>query len=148
MQVGRCPNCHTRLTLEQLCQDEAGRELTKLLFSFDVPVRSALASYLGLFRSANRDLSNDRALKLLHETMEIGDPRMLLPALQGTVESMRTKREAGTVKPLANHNYLKAVVASNTGAVVPLAPAVSGSVSANNYRSAEASVERLKDTSW
>ena len=109
MQVGRCPVCHSRIALEALVQDEAGRELLALLSKLDTLVGAALVGYLGLFRPASRDLANDRALRLGREVMELDTPVRLSKAMSETVESMRAKDDR---KPLKNHNYLKRVLES------------------------------------
>lgn len=146
MQLNRCPVCHSRISLEQLCQDEAGRELLALLAKLDSLSGTAVVSYIGLFRSASRDLANDRALKLTQETLALAEPNWLIPALQETVEGLRAKRQQGQVQPLTNHNYLKrvlgTVVARCEDAPALPAPAKEG------YRTATASRARLTDTSW
>ncbi len=115
MQVSRCPVCHSRINLETLAQDEAGRELLGLLAQLDTSAGTALATYLGLFRSATRDLANDRALRLAIEIQELGGgtfPPHLCTAMAETVQGMRAKQDEGTFKPLTNHNYLKRVLES------------------------------------
>ena len=115
MQLSRCPVCHSRIHLESLCQDEAGRELLGLLTQLDTGTGAALVTYLGLFRPATRDLANDRALRLATEVAELGDggfPPHLGAALAETVQSMRAKQDEGSFKPLTNHNYLKRVLES------------------------------------
>ena len=109
MQLARCPICHSRINLEALVQDQAGRELLALLVDLDTLTGAALVSYLGLFRSPRRDLANDRALRLARETLSLGDPTRLSIALGETVEALRNKQPQ---KPLANHNYLKRVLES------------------------------------
>lgn len=147
MQIGRCPNCKTRLSLEHIIQDDAGRELTELLFKQDVPTRAALASYLGLFRSHSRDLANDRALKLAQETLALESVQFLVPALQHTVEAIRAKRQQQDVKPLANHNYLKAVlttvISNSTLPAAGVSPAYTNAPS--NRLTAD---ELLNDNDW
>lgn len=147
MQLTRCPVCHSRIGLEQLVQDEAGRELLALLAKVDTLTGTALVSYIGLFRSANRDLANDRALKLAQETLAIEAAQWLTPALQETVETLKEKRVQGDVKPLTNHNYLKRVLESvvKRGCNVSTLPAVTPAV---GFASAAASAQRLQDTSW
>ena len=71
MRLTRCPICHGRISLEALVQDEAGRELLALVARLDTQTGAALVSYLGLFRSASRDLANERALKLARETLAL-----------------------------------------------------------------------------
>jgi len=113
MQLTRCPVCHSRISLDQLTQDEAGRELLGLLSQLDTLAGNALVMYLGLFRPATRDLSNDRALRLAREVEAMGKGSVTLElstAMSETVESMRLKQTEGQFKPLSNHNYLKRVL--------------------------------------
>ena len=112
MQLGRCPICHSRISLEALVQDEAGRELLALVATLDTQTGAALVSYLGLFRSASRDLANERALRLARETLALvatPDTSRLAIALSETVEALRSKQWS---KPLKNHNYLQKVLES------------------------------------
>ena len=94
-------------------QDEAGRELMALVAKLDTQTGAALVSYLGLFRSASRDLANERALKLASETLALMprldtlDTAQLPIALSETVEVLRGKQPR---QPLKNHNYLKKVL--------------------------------------
>ena len=116
MHLSRCPICHSRISLEALVQDEAGRELMALVARLDTQTGAALVSYLGLFRSARRDLANERALKLARETLAlVGSGRMdttrLAIALSETVEALREKQPR---QPLKNHNYLKRVLETVT----------------------------------
>lgn len=149
MQLGRCPVCHSRIGLEQIIQDDAGRELLALLSRLDSTSGHASVSYLGLFRSANRDLANDRALKLANEVQQLEAWQWLTPALQETIESLKEKRAQGEVKPLANHNYLKRVLESVVSRGISHQPLTRAAIPAEaDYRSAEASAARLKDTSW
>ena len=74
MQLSRCPICHSRISLEALVQDEAGRELMALVAKLDTQTGAALVSYLGLFRSVSRDLANERALKLAREAKQLSLP--------------------------------------------------------------------------
>ena len=123
MQLARCPICHSRISLEALVQDQAGRELLALLADLDTLTGSALVSYLGLFRASYRDLANDRALRLAREVLSLGDATRLSIALAETVEALR---DILPQKPLTCHSHLKRVLeagrehtatARNTGAV-------------------------------
>lgn len=117
MQLARCPICHSRISLEALAQDQAGRELLALLADLDTLTGSALVSYLGLFRASHRDLANDRALRLAREVLSLGDGTRLSIALAETVETLRNILPQ---KPLTGHSYLKRVLeatARNTGGV-------------------------------
>lgn len=109
-----CPCCHARFSIEMLAQDEAARELLALRLS------PALLAYLGLFRSPQRALAFDRALKLAREVLELAPPD---EALAETVEALRGKG------PLKNHNYLKRVMEG-------LARRSAGAVQANIPRDA------------
>ena len=114
----RCPVCHASNSLEAFTADDAGRELLVLLASTG-PLFRPLVAYLGLFRPANRDLSHDRALRLAREVVALADQGASIAPLQQalveTVEAMRAKREAGQVKPLTNHNYLRKVLETVAG---------------------------------
>ena len=107
MQLNRCPVCHSRIGLEALAQDEAGRELLGLLAKLDTDSGTALVGYLGLFRAQTRDLANDRALRLAKEVLALSES---LPAL---AEAMRITGEQIRAKggdALSNHNYLRKVL--------------------------------------
>lgn len=111
MQLTRCPLCHSRIALEQLVQDEAGRELLALMWKTPEWLATPLVVYLGLFRPATRDLANDRALRLAREALALTDVQAALSAaLAETVQAMRAKQGQASWKPLANHNYLKSVL--------------------------------------
>jgi hypothetical protein len=108
-----CPTCHATHSLEAITQDEAARELIVLIGELPPAVRPHMYPYLGLFRSKTRALAWSRAVKLAREVLEIGaEPVALGVALAETVESMRAKRDAGDVRPLTKHNYLKRVLES------------------------------------
>ncbi|SEQ24235.1 hypothetical protein SAMN03080615_00863 [Amphritea atlantica] len=149
MQLTRCPICHSRLSLESLVQDEAGRDLLALLARLEKNTGTALVTYIGLFRSPSRDLANDRALRLANEALELAEPNVLTAALVHTVESMRAKQQLGHFKPLSNHNYLRRVLESGQGADIPALPA---GLATTNRRSARAVVSSaimdIKDTDW
>lgn len=145
MQLGRCPVCHSRISLEQLTQDESGRELLATLATLDTATGAALVAYIGLFRSPSRDLANDRALKLVRETIALESPQWLTPALQETVDSLRDKRAQGDVQPLKNHNYLGKVLEGVIKRGIAHTPAQE---KVRGYKSADAAVVRLNDTSW
>lgn len=107
MQLNRCPICHTRISLDALAQDEAGRELLGLLAKLDSDAGVALIAYLGLFRSHTRDLANDRALRLGKEVLALSESMpALAEAMRITVEQIRSKGG----DPLTNHNYLRKVL--------------------------------------
>lgn len=107
MQLTRCPLCHARISLDALVQDEAGRELMKLVVGLDTETATHAVAYIGLFRSASRDLANHKALVLLKEVLVLSPSNV---ALRITVDNLRDKAS----KPLTNHNYLKSVMATQS----------------------------------
>lgn len=132
MMLGRCPVCHSQISLEAVCQDEAGRELLGLLANLPGETSRALVQYLGLFRPEKRDLSNDRALRLAREAMALcPDSMRLSAAMAETVEAIRGKcgAKSGAV-PMKNHNYLRRVLEGmpETGGALVVAGGVTGAV--------------------
>ncbi|WP_051299251.1 hypothetical protein [Marinobacterium litorale] len=113
MQLTRCPICHSRIHLDALVQDDAGRELLALLSNLDRAAGRSLVSYMTLFRSKSRDLASDRALRIAKETLDLAPIDRLVPALITVVEQMQVKQDVGGFKPLSNHNYLRKVVESS-----------------------------------
>ncbi len=113
MKMNRCPVCHSHITLEALCQDEAGRELLALLSGLDSQWSRPLVQYLGLFRAPGRDLSNERALRLARgATALCADSVRLGAALGEATDALRAK---GLGAPLNNHNYFPARGLSSYG---------------------------------
>lgn len=107
MQLNRCPVCHTRISLDAMAQDEAGRELLGILAKLDGETGFALVGYLGLFRSHTRDLASDRALRMAKEVLALSESLpALAEAMRITVEQIRAKGG----DPLGNHNYLRKVL--------------------------------------
>ncbi|MBM96504.1 MAG: hypothetical protein CMI09_11755 [Oceanospirillaceae bacterium] len=149
MELGRCPICHHRISLEAIAKDQAGRELLAVLARLDDATAQALIGYLGLFRSPTRDLSNDRALALAKDALALEAPQWLVPALQQTTDAIHTKRaNGGQVKPLKNHNYLKEVLASViAGGVIAIEQRTERKAT-EHHASSTASRQRLEDTDW
>ncbi|MBS9435107.1 hypothetical protein Ppb6_04072 [Photorhabdus australis subsp. thailandensis] len=113
MKIARCPICHSDWHLEALCEDDASRQLLKMLSELPGSCARHLVAYIGLFRREKQNLSNSRALKLAGEVLALYKPsRVLAHALSETVERIREKRAQGDKKPLSNHNYLKTVYQS------------------------------------
>jgi len=116
MQLGRCPMCHSRISLEACVQDEAGRELLTVVAKLDTTLAGLVLRYLGLFRAPSRDLSNDRALKLLKEVLSLSQNRYKLDeAIEDTLNSLNQHQATGGFKQLTNHNYLKKVLKDKLG---------------------------------
>ena len=111
MQLNRCPSCHSRISIEQMVQDKNGSDLFAVFFDLPEGMGRTLAVYLGLFKSAKRDLANDRALKLATQTLALtNDKARLAMAMEDTINAIRLKQDDGNAKPLSNHNYLKRVL--------------------------------------
>ena len=106
-----CIHCYADQSVEAMIESEAGRAYMRLLLTQPPALQRGLAAYVWMFKSAKRSLSYERRLKLANEVLALGaDPRALAAALSDTVESLRQKREAGDVRPLTGHNYLRRVL--------------------------------------
>ncbi|WP_420555203.1 hypothetical protein [Neptuniibacter marinus] len=149
MQLTRCPVCHSRISLEQLVQDEAGRDLLTLLTRLDKSTGTVLVTYIGLFRSQSRDLANNRALKLAQDTLALAAEPQLLTAMANVVESMRAKQQQGSFKPLSNHNYLKRVLETTDAIMIePLPQEVTASNKQTKRAAISAAVMDIADIDW
>lgn len=115
MKICRFPICHSDIHLDQLLEDEAGRELLSLIAKCHAEVARPLVAYIALFRPEKSQLSNSRAVKLINEVFELYQPSLLLAhALSETVQSVQNKRRNNqNTAPLTNHNYLKQVYETN-----------------------------------
>ncbi|HXF66226.1 MAG TPA: hypothetical protein VNK67_05940 [Burkholderiales bacterium] len=132
MNLGRCPICHSHLSLEAIVQDDCARELLGLLASLPDDLSRSLVSYLGLWRPAKQDLRWDRALRLAREVLALeGDAARLAWALAETVEAIRLK---GGQMPIKSHGYLRRVLEN---APAPDAPRPAREIRATS-RTAEA----------
>ena len=87
-------------------QDEAGRQLMASLVPLTIEHGTALVGYIGLFRSHNRDLANDRALRLMREVLALGYQKIAFVAAQLDPRTMqraegyrRCLRDAGLYDP-------------------------------------------------
>ncbi|MGR6980832.1 hypothetical protein ACUHGC_05340 [Testudinibacter sp. P27/CKL/0425] len=111
MKLARCPVCHSDIHLDQLLEDEAGRDLLRIITETKYEVARPLVSYIALFRPAKSALSNSRAVKLMNEVLAMYQPSHLLAhALSETVAAVQKKcRDHSNCTPLANHEYLKQV---------------------------------------
>ena len=109
MKLARCPVCHSDIHLDQLLEDDAGRDLLRIITETKYEVARPLVSYIALFRPAKSALSNSRAVKLMNEVLALYQPSLLLAhALSETVAAVQKKRrDHSNCAPLANHEYLK-----------------------------------------
>ncbi|QSX32604.1 hypothetical protein JYB87_12665 [Shewanella avicenniae] len=124
MKLCRCPVCHSNIHLDTLVQDDAAREMLAILAPMDGGLARILVAYIGLFRPEKSDLSWNRALKLINETLAVSNNRdWLRAALEETVKKLRESRIGGTFRPVTNHNYLKKVLEGLTeGSMQPAQP--------------------------
>lgn len=127
MKLCRCPICRSEISLDQLIEDDAGREMLVLISELKSGVARPLVNYIALFRPLKTSLSNTRALKLMREVLEIyAQTPLLAHALSETVNAVRKNRRDNTnPAPLANHNYLKQVYEAQ-------APKFSGTIALSN----------------
>ena len=70
MKLCRCPVCHSDINLDQLLEDDAGRELLRIITELKYGVARPLVSYIALFRPEKSALSNTRAVKLMRDVLE------------------------------------------------------------------------------
>lgn len=115
MKLCRCPVCHSDINLDQLLEDDAGRELLSIITELKYGVARPLVSYIALFRPEKSALSNTRAVKLMHDVLDQFPPSQLLAhSLSETVSAVQKKRrESKNLAPLSNHSYLKQVIETN-----------------------------------
>lgn len=115
MKLCRCPICHSDIHLDQLLEDDAGRELLSLIAQCQAEVARPLVAYIGLFRPEKSQLSNSRAVKLIKEVLALYPQSLLLAhALSETVRAVQDKRRHNQNRAaLTNHNYLKQVYDTN-----------------------------------
>lgn len=123
MKLCRCPVCHSNIHLDALVNDDAARELLATLAPMDGATGRILMNYIGLFRPVKSDLSFNRALTLVNDTLALTSNRdWLRAALEETVIKLRAARIDGQSRPLTNHNYLKKVLESiSQHAITPVA---------------------------
>lgn len=116
MKLARCPVCHANIHLDQLIADDSGRQLLGLFAKMNYKLGGVLVAYLALFRPAKQDLSNNKALTLTKEVLELTQNHSVLAeALEQTVNSLHQARINGQNRQLTNHNYLKKVLLAKIG---------------------------------
>ena len=139
MKLCRCPVCHSDINLDQLLEDDAGRELLSIITELKFGVARPLISYIALFRPEKSALSNTRAVKLMRDVLDQFPPSQLLAhSLSETVSAVQKKRrESKNLAPLSNHSYLKQVIETNK----PLFVGIGTSEPDNEERKAESKRE-------
>lgn len=116
MQI-KCPSCHAQFPLEAAVTFDAARSALNTALHMPAPLAGLLAQYLGLFRSAGRALSFDRADKLMAELLPmLRDQEVIRGGLsrrctvatwQQALERILEHRAVGKLElPLKTHGYL------------------------------------------
>lgn len=117
-----CPDCGAQAHLAAFFVEADGKRLAALLAGMAPELGRAVIGYLGLFKPAKTALRLPRAVKIVEELQALVEPGTVCndersgvrrPASPATwaagIEQMLAQRPALTL-PLANHNYLRAVV--------------------------------------
>ncbi len=92
MKLCRCPVCHSDINLDQLLEDDAGRELLTILTQLKYGIARPLVSYIALFRPAKSALNNARAVKLINDVLNLfPQSHLLAHALSETVNAVQNK---------------------------------------------------------
>lgn len=146
MKLCRCPICHSDIHLDQLLEDDAGRELLGLIAQCQAEVARPLVAYIGLFRPEKSQLSNSRAVKLIKEVLALYPQSLLLAhALSETVRAVQDKRRHNQNRAaLTNHNYLKQVYDTNAPKFVSVtAPAQENTTQAAQQAQAQQQTDRM-----
>lgn len=146
MKLCRCPICHSDIHLDQLLEDDAGRELLGLIAQCQAEVARPLVAYIGLFRPEKSQLSNSRAVKLIKEVFELFPSSLLLAhALSETVRAVQDKRRNNQNRAaLTNHNYLKQVYDTNAPKFVSVtAPAQENTAQTAQQAQAQQQSDRM-----
>ncbi|HEH9650705.1 TPA: hypothetical protein SIC23_000999, partial [Pasteurella multocida] len=92
MKLCRCPVCHSDINLDQLLEDDAGRELLTILTQLKYGIARPLVSYIALFRPAKSALNNARAVKLINDVLSLfPQSHLLAHALSETVNAVQNK---------------------------------------------------------
>ena len=117
----RCHNCGATASLDLLVSTNAAGRAFAAAFDVPAPLAPLMLKYLGLFRSAGRELSFGRATTLLSElTPQINKGRLTfdrqttdapVAAWAWGINQILAARDSGTLKtPMGNHNYLYRIV--------------------------------------
>ncbi|MCR6661847.1 MAG: hypothetical protein NVV60_01535 [Luteimonas sp.] len=117
-----CPDCGAQAHVTAFFVEDDGKRLAALLGPMAPDLGRAVIGYLGLFKPAKTALRLARAVKIVEELQQLVEPGTVCndersgvrrPASPATwaagIEQMLAQRTSLTL-PLANHNYLRAVV--------------------------------------
>ncbi len=118
-----CPTCGSTNSLDALLGFSEASKAFAAAIKLHGKLGTPLINYLGLFRSPNRALKFDKALKLLNEitpdihAKQIKFDRQTYPAPETAwvwaIDIMLERRDRGDLTtPMPNHNYLYKVISS------------------------------------
>lgn len=142
----RCPICHAESSIEAHAENISAKEFMVMLDDLPREVARPLLAYLGLWRSASRALSWERALRIADEVLRIEpDLERLGAALSATVESLREKRSTGRDgRALNSHGYLQRVIESGPAAGRKAQASEAGPAASSRTAQALAALQELK----
>jgi len=117
-----CPDCGATAHVSAFFADDDGKRLVNAVVDMPPELQRPALGYLGLFKPAKNALSVPRATRLVQELQKLvatgtvsrddrtGMRRQAAPTMWAEgIEQMLSNRN-GLTLPLANHNYLRAVV--------------------------------------
>ncbi len=117
-----CPNCHSRYPLAAGLAEDDGKRLAVLFAEMEPVLGRAAIGYLRLFRPPKTELRNARAIKIVEELLALvrtgsvcrdernGLRRPATAALWAAGIEQMLALPGKLQLPLANHNYLRAIV--------------------------------------
>lgn len=115
-----CPSCGATNSLEAAVSDKAARQVAALFGRLPPEVAAVVPEYLALFRPAKTGLRWSRVATVLEELVPMvvggfrtGGRTCKAPAAYWR-EAIQQVANRDLTRPLANHNYLKRVVAGLT----------------------------------
>lgn len=125
----RCPNCGHAASILDFANEQAARQVVYLAADLPKPLGKLVMRYIGLFRPAQRSLSWERTLKLIHSIKANIDasrieykgriwaaPDILWhKALTTIIE--KSQQPDGLMLPLKNHNYLYTIISSEQNSI-------------------------------
>lgn len=117
-----CPCCAERFPIEAGFIDDDGKRLAALFAGMEPGLGRAVVGYLRLFKPPKQQLRSARAVRIVSELLELVDAGSVCRDERGGMRRPATQAlwtegieqmlgDAGKLTlPLANHNYLRAIV--------------------------------------
>lgn len=112
-----CPSCGATTSLEAAVNDKAARQVAALFGRLPPQVAAVVPEYLALFRPAKTGLRWSRVASILDELVPMVEDgfkeggRRCKPSAAHWRDAIHQVANRDLTRPLANHNYLKRVVA-------------------------------------